>query len=405
MNGSVTCGVSLSILLSVALAAQQPERAGVVEKADEGKIFAVHGVGRLPARLVMTAEYELQIEMQVGEESMKISTAEDAPRDCWRARFVTRRALHEQGNIATVTEFSLGRSQNLWVWTEIRAISPGNQRQLCTQGVPYCIVQFINQAGVQVVPLDREGAKPAERMSPPPPVKFREGELWGYRSFVGEEVQIEPQFLRAYKFGEHGRVDRACVRTKTGWGFIDPSGEMIIPARYDRFGEQFYRDQVAAYVGRKCGLVDSSGKELLACHYVDARPFAGVGEELAPVQTRQGWGFVDRSGKLVVMPRFKDVRWFGEAGSPASDEFGLWGYIDRNGVWQIEPKYELATSHEGGFAIVRLNRKYGVIDRRGQLVIEAKYQQIRSFDDGKWQAQLGGKRGWLATDGTFTESN
>jgi hypothetical protein len=55
------------------------------------------------------------------------------------------------------------------------------------------------------------------------------------------------------------------------------------------------------------------------------------------------YGFIDRTGALVIGPRFESARDFSE-GLAAVAIDGKWGYIDRAGAWVIEPRFWYALS-------------------------------------------------------------
>lgn len=384
--------------------AQQPEAAaGAAQDPAGDKVLAVHGRGRFPTSLELTSAGAMQFRLEVGEAVIRMSTGKEPAKGVSRVKLSVIDKVDEGGNVATIYKYGKKGRESLWIWTDIESMSFDNLEHLKLQRPPYCVVQMINAAGIQAIPLDRAGAKPEDRMPPAPPVRFRDGERYGYRNFVTEEVVIKPRFLVARDFGEQGRVDRALVRLPSGWGFVDGSGKLVVPADYDSFGERWFGDQIQAQRNGKWGVVGADGAVLLEPKYLDARPFYGRDVELAPVRTKAGWGFVAKDGREVIAPRFADVRWFGEAGAPASDSSGKWGYIDRTGAWRIEPAFQRAQMHYKGFAVVRLDGKAGVIDTEGKLVIPAKYRSIYGFEKGRWQAQLGDKAGLLAPDGTFTE--
>lgn len=387
---------------------EDPEQDAAANDADapaNATIQAVNGVGRATARLTITKSGEMEFELGDAndEHAMRYATSTDRPAGFRLARLISRGPMNEGGNVATVSKFSLGGNGEVWVWTDIESLSPSNLSHMKVQRTPYCVLQFANAAGIQAFPMDRIRSPHNERVLPPPPVPFRKGKLWGYRQFASRQVEIEPQFLHARKFGQHDRVDRAMVRTADGWGFIDRSGRLAIAADYHDFGGHFYGDQILAFKNGKCGVVDKDGKVLLTPKFLEARPFVGIKKELAPVRTKTGWGFVDRSGKQVIKAQFVGVGWFGEAGAPASDLSGKWGYIDRNGAWRIQPTFDRVQPHRDGFAVIRIDGKSGVIDVDGKLVIPAKYRNIYGYANGRWRARLGDKSGWLATDGTFLE--
>ncbi|EAI9641912.1 WG repeat-containing protein, partial [Campylobacter coli] len=54
-----------------------------------------------------------------------------------------------------------------------------------------------------------------------------------------------------------------------------------------------------------------------------------------------------------------------------------WGFIDRSGKFVIKPKFDSVGKFSEGLAGVKLNGKYGFIDKSGKFVIEPKFDDIR----------------------------
>ncbi|ECS1419287.1 WG repeat-containing protein, partial [Campylobacter coli] len=55
---------------------------------------------------------------------------------------------------------------------------------------------------------------------------------------------------------------------------------------------------------------------------------------------------------------------------------GKWGFIDKSGKIVIEPKFDSIWSFREGLVKVGLNGKYGLIDKSGKIVIEPKFDDI-----------------------------
>src|ERR1700722_5416501 len=102
------------------------------------------------------------------------------------------------------------------------------------------------------------------------------------------------------------------------------------------------------------------------------------------------WGFIDKNGKLVIPFRFDDVDLdtYGGFEDPNLGHFlpkpfanfreGLcavrvddhWGYIDKTGRLVIPAQYDEAGAFSEGLAFVRKSRQCGYVDRTGKLVIK-----------------------------------
>jgi hypothetical protein len=212
--------------------------------------------------------------------------------------------------------------------------------------------------------------------------------LWGYVDLSGRVV-VPPRFVSAGAFGSGlapvaqevmGNaffiyIDAAGARrfgpfrsagsfveglaavcTSAGWGYINTSGQFLVPPEFDEarsFSEGF------APVRRDGSwlLIDTKG----AIHRIDGL-MGGVSDGLVPVRRNGRWGFVDPAGQTIVAPRFDSAQGFSE-GLAAVRVGNSWGYIDRTGAQAIAPQFARAAAFEGGSAMVatRLppNENYG----------------------------------------------
>lgn len=88
------------------------------------------------------------------------------------------------------------------------------------------------------------------------------------------------------------------------------------------------------------------------------------------------WGFIDKTGKLVIPAEFQnvnDIDGFHE-GLVGVKINGKWGFIDKEGVLIIPNKFENVSSFHDGIANVELNGNYNYcINKRGRIVIPNKY--------------------------------
>ncbi len=59
-----------------------------------------------------------------------------------------------------------------------------------------------------------------------------------------------------------------CVQFNQGWGFIDRTGKVVIPAQYDDAWPFTYKGPAAVYIRQKgWGLIDTNGKSVVPCQY------------------------------------------------------------------------------------------------------------------------------------------
>ena len=89
----------------------------------------------------------------------------------------------------------------------------------------------------------------------------------------------------------------------------------------------FSEGLAAIKMGGKWGFIDKTGKVVIPPQFDIVLCFS---EGLAPIGMGGKWGFIDQTGKIVIPPQFDAVRWFSE-GLAAIEMGGKWGFIDKKG--------------------------------------------------------------------------
>ena len=135
------------------------------------------------------------------------------------------------------------------------------------------------------------------------------------------------------------------------------------------------------------GYVNKSGKTVIEPRFQMAYDFS---EGLAGVLVDKNYGFIDKEGKTVIAPQFEEVSDFHE-GLARVKAGGKFGYIDRSGKWVVEPKYELASYFSEGLALVAAPRAddpagkrnaWGYIDTTGTMAIAPQFYEAHDFSNG-----------------------
>ncbi|MCL2857089.1 MAG: WG repeat-containing protein [Oscillospiraceae bacterium] len=138
----------------------------------------------------------------------------------------------------------------------------------------------------------------------------------------------------------------------------------------------------------KSGFVNSSGEIVIPLEYDDALCFS---EGLAAVQIGDRWGFIDKTGEVVIPFEFSRVAPFREGLAKVEREDGMWSFINRGGNEVIPlgsyPQRDGSwMPHVWGFheglAAVRRDSGWGYIDREGNVVIPFHFQRGAPFSDG-----------------------
>src|SRR5258708_5901695 len=106
------------------------------------------------------------------------------------------------------------------------------------------------------------------------------------------------------------------------------------------------------------------------------------GKSLHPAQSGAKYGYMDRSGKMLIPPQFDAAGSFSNGLAPVRVG-AKWGYIDTKGVLAINPQFDLADPFsQDGLAVVGIGGKLGFIGKNGQFAVNPMYEGAGEFGDG-----------------------
>jgi WG containing repeat len=165
-------------------------------------------------------------------------------------------------------------------------------------------------------------------------------------------------------------------------GFIDSSLRLVIPYRFDYAGAF---SEGLAYVQEegRCGYVDVNGNVLFAEKRLCSLVHFDFSEGLAAFEfatNRKGKsylrhrlrGYLDRTGKIVIPPRFFNAGDFHEGLAAVNEKIDdKFGYIDSNGKYVIPPTFDYASDFSEGLAAVSVGQRCGYIDHAGRFSMPA----------------------------------
>lgn len=133
------------------------------------------------------------------------------------------------------------------------------------------------------------------------PQPFEAGERWGYKS--GDAVVIAPTFLMAEPFSKGGL---AAVVDDQGWALINAKGSVVLRPFVVDNGPDAFADGLARFVeDGRVGFHDPTGKVIIPARFDFAEPFKGgrarfcvgcVAQKSGEYTTIVGghWGYIDR---------------------------------------------------------------------------------------------------------------
>lgn len=260
-------------------------------------------------------------------------------------------------------------------------------------------------------------------------IPVRSGEKWGYINQKGEYA-INPQFKDAEFFYD----GIAMVKSLAGKvGYISKEGKYIIPAKYkegisfsegltfvvsdggfptciDKTGKILFQLKQAKEVfgfseglavfklDSTYGFVDKTGKVVINPQFEFSRPFK---EGLAAVSKNDKWGFIDKTGKIVINYQFDEVSDFHE-GKAVIENDNQCGYIDNKGKYVINPQFGYAFPMSEGMATIipeTKDEQFGFIGEDGKILINPQFEEAFSFKNGLALIKQNDKWGFIDKEG------
>ncbi len=170
------------------------------------------------------------------------------------------------------------------------------------------------------------------------------------------------------------------------------------------------------YLHPQWGLIDKSGKMVIKPKYSHVGSFH---EGLIAVDTKRFYiydmmtgrrtyqdkrcmGFVDISGKIIIKPKYYLVGAFSEGVCLVKKKKnGKWGYIDKRGKMVSKPKFQQGDTFIAGLAAVKINGKWGYINKSGTFVIAPRFDEALPFCEGFAAICVDKKWGYIDKNGNY----
>lgn len=115
-----------------------------------------------------------------------------------------------------------------------------------------------------------------------------------------------------------------------------------------------------------------------------------------PIREGEKAGYIDRTGKIVIQPRFRWTTRFSEQLAAVSNAAYKWGYIDRRGEVVIPLQFNDAEPFSEGRAAVKIGDKWTYIDKSGASITARRFTRVEPFREGL--ALLRGRSNRLSRD-------
>lgn len=212
------------------------------------------------------------------------------------------------------------------------------------------------------------------------------------------------KLIEVFGFGMKGFHDGfAPVKYEDRWGFLNTSGKLAIPSKYDKV-TQFSSGFATVQIGEKYFVLDKSGSEIPVevPGIVDLNNFS---EKLASFKNSAGLvGYIDGSGKAVINAQFQSAGDFYGGMAWAKNISGSVGYIDSSGEWIIQPQFDAGKDFdpESGLARVKNGEKWTYVNKAGEFIIAHDSETVEDFSNGLAKGKKAEKWGFYNNKGDWT---
>ncbi|WP_113664306.1 WG repeat-containing protein [Pedobacter nanyangensis] len=214
------------------------------------------------------------------------------------------------------------------------------------------------------------------------------------------------------------------------YGFINTSGDFVIPVGYQYIGERFSEGLVKFSSQGRIGYLDTKGNQAITPKYYGYFDFS---DGLVQIQKspKDPYGYMDKTGKVVIPFKYSNAHHFSEGlawvtkgkypnqstgvidrtgkeiipikmknidPSPYSDGLsrvrasnGNYTFYDKTGKEAFSlNSYKSVYDFNDGMASVERNNLWGYIDKTGREVISPRYTYSSAFKNGEAEVWLNG---------------
>ena len=208
-------------------------------------------------------------------------------------------------------------------------------------------------------------------------IRYYQGGFEGFFDTKGK-IAIEPKYHVLGDFSE-GLVAVHNSQKKYKYGYMDTSGKVVIPYKYD-FTNSFKEGLALVGVakGNKTAYkyIDKTGKEIIEIktNFWD-RSSNWFSEGVARIQTSDyNYYFIDKTGNILfTLNNYIIVEDFSDGMACVSADWKTWGFINKSGKLVIPPKFQYHSKFINGEAKVFLKSgEYVVIDKTGKILRNVK---------------------------------
>ena len=202
------------------------------------------------------------------------------------------------------------------------------------------------------------------------------------------QIVIEPQFDSANSFSHGFAVVRLRNSGHKERWYINKSGKKVFGPFQNAL--DFAEDWAAVVKDERTVFIDINGNTVIELpHFVWARRFSeglaaikvGTRSALGKSNADLVFGYVDRTGALVIEPIFDEAYAFNQnrAVVVVKERYGV---IDSDGTFVVRPQYDFADSVRDSRIRFKKDEFYGFLDGDGNLAIPPCYKVANNFSEG-----------------------
>jgi hypothetical protein len=197
----------------------------------------------------------------------------------------------------------------------------------------------------------------------------------------------------------------APVKINNHWGYIDKTGKLVIPARYNQAGG-FTEGTAPVRVSDFWGYIDKTGKWALKPIFTQASNFSNKRAMISIFETHDSvsvTGYMTPKGELLYELEKYEVGYDYHdhlVRIRSADTKGMaFGFRDTAGEYKIKPKFDGAMDFSEGVAAIMLGNKWGFVNAGNDFVIFPSYDEAYSFTNGLAYVRAGSKKTFINKKG------
>ncbi|MFL5728254.1 MAG: WG repeat-containing protein, partial [Cytophagaceae bacterium] len=173
-------------------------------------------------------------------------------------------------------------------------------------------------------------------------------------------------------YGQNSRGQLLPYKENYKWGYINFSGETVIPARFDMAGN-FEGEFAVVKAEGKSGMISSSGKQLIPCMYSNVNILS---KNQIAVREKELWGLVDSLNTPILPQEYESLEWLNlyTIKLKKNSRYGLYHAISGK---LLACAYDTLTQASYGFFVLNQKGQNGMADSALNVVIEPAYDYIK----------------------------